>query len=67
MNPHTSPGLQLNGHRARTPDGYRRVILQAWERISQATIDEIVAGVSERLDKIVAIEGLWPSPCKNDL
>ena len=59
--------LQLNGHRARTPDGYRRVIVQAWERISQATIDEIVAGVSERLDKIVAIEGLWPSPCKNDL
>ena len=57
---------QLSGHRARTPDGFRRAILKAWDNISQSTIDEIVAGVSGRMDRIMALEGGWIGACKYD-
>jgi transposase len=58
--------LKLSGHRACTPDGFRRAIMKAWDSISQTTIDQIVAGVSGRMDMIVALEGGWIGACKYD-
>ena len=55
---------ELKGHRARTPDGFRDTIIRAWGRVKQSTIDKIVAGVSGRMDKIVAKDGAWISASK---
>lgn len=50
---------KMEGHRARTPDGFRRVIMKAWDKISQTTIDKIVVGVPSRIREIVALKGEW--------
>ena len=50
---------KLRHHRARTPDGFRRAVLKAWDSISQETIDAIVEKVPGRLKKIAALKGEW--------
>ena len=54
---------EMDGHRARSPDGFRKVILKAWGRISQTTVDKLVAGVPLRLKRI-DLDGDWISPSK---
>ena len=56
--------LQMKGHRATTADGFRRVITQAWSRISQGTVNKIVADVPKRLKKIASLKGKWIDDCK---
>jgi transposase len=55
----------LEGRRPTTADGFRRVILESWDAISQDTINKIVAKVPERLRKIVELEGEWISSYKS--
>jgi transposase len=53
--------IQLRHHRARTPDGFMKVIQKGWAAISQATIDKLVAGVPRRLQRIKELKGEWIS------
>jgi hypothetical protein len=53
--------IQLRHHRARTPDGFMKVIQKGWAAISQATIDKLVAGVPQRLQIIKELKGAWIS------
>lgn len=50
---------KLLGARARTPDGWRRAVTQAWNDISQSTINKLVAQVRPRMQKILEKDGAW--------
>ena len=53
--------MSLLGNRARTADGYRRVIQAHWRALPQSTIDKLVAEVPNRLLKISKLKGEWIS------
>jgi hypothetical protein len=42
-----------------TPDGWWTRVQRAWERVKQSSIDELIAGVPERLAEIVEKDGAW--------
>lgn len=50
---------QLQGARARTPDGWRRAINQAWNNIKQSSIDKLVHQVRGRMASIKENDGAW--------
>jgi hypothetical protein len=50
---------KLLGCRARTPEGWRRGVLKAWDAISQTTIDKLVASVPTRIGQVVEKGGGW--------
>jgi hypothetical protein len=52
---------EMDGHRARSPDRFRKVILSAWGRVSQETVDKLVTGVPQRLKRIADLGGDWIS------
>jgi len=53
--------MAMQGHKARTPYGFRRAIDKAWNGISQVTVDKIIANVPKRIKKIVGSDGNWIS------
>lgn len=51
---------QLLGRKARTNDSWRAHITEAWERISQVSINKLVASMPDRVKMVIANEGAWP-------
>ena len=53
--------MAMQGHKARTPYGFRRAIEKAWNGIGQSTVDKIIANVPKRIKKIASSGGNWIS------
>jgi hypothetical protein len=47
------------GRTARTTDGWRQAIKEAWDAVPQAAIDSLVSQVKGRMGKVVEAEGEW--------
>lgn len=50
---------KLLGSRARTPSGWRRAAMQAWDAVEQSTINKLVGSVKQRMGDVAAIAGEW--------
>jgi hypothetical protein len=50
---------KMIGKRARTTNGWRLQLEQAWKAVEQSTIDSLVAEVNDRMQQISSAEGAW--------
>jgi hypothetical protein len=49
----------LRGSVAKTADGWRAAIKQAWDAVQIRSIDELIKGVKSRLQAIIKAKGQW--------
>jgi hypothetical protein len=54
---HLKRGVDLR--RASTPEGFKRVIKEVWEKLPQATIDGLIRGGKTNMQKVIAKKGKW--------
>jgi hypothetical protein len=54
--------IRVRGQRPRTAMGLKRVIQEEWMAIQQSTIDKLIAGVPNRIQKIAEKQGRWIGP-----
>ena len=50
---------KLKGTRARTPSGWRRAAIKAWDAVHLSTINKLVGSVKQRLHDVAAKDGEW--------
>jgi hypothetical protein len=51
----------LRGAKAKTTDEWFAAYREAWRLVQHSTINQLVAGVHDRLERIIEAEGLWVS------
>jgi hypothetical protein len=49
----------MEGTKAKTPDGWRKVILAAWGKVNQSSINSLVEGMEARVLAVLQNEGPW--------